>query len=199
MQIKNAQCLNMQNAKNWDSRDTTYLVRWRPRLFQSSTVYKSLLVLNAKDDLRVDGQSFCFLAFGIQRETPFSVSVSSLSSGFLHLLPLCSADFICRKDGAKTESQSLLLPCFSSLFFHIFFSLLSLLLPAFLISQQRKDEGRNSLCSMHFFCTSLAVFSALFSLFSLLFMLFLSAFFTPFSRSLEELIYSLTYLYLGKI
>jgi hypothetical protein len=30
-------------------------------------------------------------------------------------------------------------------------------------------------------------------------MLFLSAFFTPFSRSLEELIYSLTYLYLGKI
>jgi hypothetical protein len=95
--------------------------------------------------------------------SPFSVSVSSLSSSFLHLLPLCSADFICRKDGAKTESQSLLLPCFSSLFFHIFFSLLSLLLPAFLISQQRKDEGRNSLCSMHFFCTSLAVFSALFS------------------------------------
>jgi len=50
--------------------------------------------------------------------------------------------FYLQKNGAKTESQSLLLPCFSSLFFHLFFSLLSLLLPTFLISQQRKDEGK---------------------------------------------------------
>jgi hypothetical protein len=35
-----------------------------------------------------------------------------------------------------------------SLRFFSFFFLLSL---AFLISQQRKDEGRNSLCSMRFF------------------------------------------------
>jgi hypothetical protein len=79
--------------------------------------------------------------------SPFSVSVSSHSSGFLHLLLLYFVDFIYRKNGAKIESQSLLLPCFSSLF-RLFFSLLSILLPAFLILQQRKDEGRNSLCSM---------------------------------------------------
>ena len=42
-------------------------------------------------------------------------------------------------------------PLPSVLYFHLFFSLLSLLLPAFLISQQRKDEGRNSLCSLRFF------------------------------------------------
>ena len=36
---------------------------------------------------------------------------------FLHFLLSCSADFICRKNGAKSKSQFLLLPCFSSLFF----------------------------------------------------------------------------------
>ena len=89
MQTNNAQSLNMQNAKNWESRDTAYLVRWRPRLFQSSTVCKSPLVLNAKDDLRADGQSFCFLASGIQRETPFSFLLSLFRSP-LFLLVFCT-------------------------------------------------------------------------------------------------------------
>jgi hypothetical protein len=49
-------------------------------------------------------------------------------------------------------------------FFHLFFSLLSLLLLAFLISQQRKDEGRNSLCSMCFFPLLTAYLSCVFCL-----------------------------------
>ena len=56
---------------------------------------------------------------------PFSVSVSSLSSSFLHLLLLCSADFICRKNGVKTESLPyffLVSPIFFSSFLFYSFS-----------------------------------------------------------------------------
>jgi len=92
---------------------------------------------------------------------------------FLHFLLPYSADFICRKNGANTESQSLLLPCFSSFFLSfLFFSFLSLLLPAFLISQQRKDKGRKSLCSLRFFspnCLPLLHFLSFFFCFSPLF------------------------------
>jgi len=202
MQIKNAQCINMQNAKNWDSRDTTYLVRWRPRLFQSSTVCKSLLVLNAKDDLRVDGQSFCFLASGIQRETPFSFLCFGLLSFFWFSTP--SSPLFCRfylqkgwsKDRKSVPASSLFLLSFFFIFSFLFF--LFYCMPSWSHSNARmKEETPSVLC---IFPACLWLFFLLFSLrFSLLFMLFLSAFFTPFSRSLEELIYSLTYLYLGKI
>ena len=81
--------------------------------------------------------------------SPFSVSVSSFSSGFLHLLLLCSADFICRKNGAKTESQSLLLPCFSSLFF--VFSFLFYCLPSWSHCNARmKEETPSVLCGFFF-------------------------------------------------
>jgi len=124
MLTKNAQCLNMQNAKNWDSRDTAYLVRWRPRLFQSSTVCKSLLVLNAKDDLRADGQSFCFLASGIQRESPFS-SLLSLFRSPLFLLVFCTfiSSVLQILFAERMEQRPKVSPCFflvSSLFFSSF-------------------------------------------------------------------------------
>jgi len=180
MQTNNAQCLNMQNAKNWESRDTAYLVRWRPRLFQSSTVCKSPLVLNAKDDLRADGQSFCFLASGIQRETPFSfllspfsVSVSSLSFGFLHLLLL----FL------QTESQSLLLPCFSSLFFVFsFLFFLFYCLPSWSHSNARMKEETPSVLCLFFSpnCLPLLRFLSFFFCFSL---------FSPFFFCLASLLF----------
>jgi len=124
MLTKNAQCLNMQNAKNWDSRDTAYLVRWRPRLFQSSTVCKSLLVLNAKDDLRADGQSFCFLASGIQRESPFS-SLLSLFRSPLFLLVFCTffSSVLQILFAERMEQRPKVSPCFflvSPLFFSSF-------------------------------------------------------------------------------
>jgi len=78
----------------------------------------------------------CFLLF-------LSFASSSLSLyWFLHSLLPCSADFICRKIEQRLKAN----PCFFLVsplfFFHLFFSLLSLLLPTFLISQQRKDEGK---------------------------------------------------------
>ena len=133
MQIKNAQCLNMQNTKNWDSRDTTYLVRWRPRLFQSSTVCKSLLVLNAKDDLRADGQRFCFLTSGIQRETPFSFLCFGLLSFFWFSAP--SSPLCCRFYLQKIEQRSKGCSFFFFVSLLSFFHLLSLLLSTFPTSQ----------------------------------------------------------------
>jgi hypothetical protein len=57
----------------------------------------------------------------------------------------------------------------------------------------------HSLPLLRFSFLSLAVFSVFFSPFFLLFFCSHFPFFTPFPRSLEELIYNLTYLYLGKI
>jgi len=118
--------------KNEESRDTACLVRWRPRLFQSSTVCKSLLVLNAKDDLRADGQRFCFLASGIQRESSFSFLCFGLLSFFWFSAPSCP--LFCRFYLQKMEQRLKGSPCFflvSLLFFLCPFSLLSLLLSTF--------------------------------------------------------------------
>ena len=69
-------------------------------------------------------------------------------------------------------------------------------------------QERNSLYLLCFFTLPLLRFLSLFAVFFFcpllsgflfFFLLFLSAFFTPSPRSLEGLIYSLTYLYLGKI
>jgi hypothetical protein len=80
-------------------------------------------------------------------------------------------------------------------FFHLFFSLLSLLLPAFLISQPRKDEGRNPLCSLCFFspnCLPLLRFLSFFLFFCRPFLSFFffcfPSFFFLLPRSLEGLI-----------
>jgi len=174
MQIKNAQCLNMQNAKNWDSRDTTYLVRWRPRLFQSSTVYKSLLVLNAKDDLRVDGQSFCFLASGIQRETPFSFLCFGLLSFFWFSTP--SSPLFCRfylqkgwsKDRKSVPASSLFLLSFFSYFLFSSFSSIACLPDLTATQGWRKKLPLFYAFFLHvfgcFFCSFLFVFPSFYAL-----------------------------------
>ena len=101
---------------------------------------------------------------------------------FLNFLPPCSADFICRKNGAKTESQSLLLPCFSSLFF-VFFVLFFLFycLPSWYHSNARmKEETPSVLC---IFSLLTAYLSCVFCLsFSVFLPLFFLSFFLPFPQ-----------------
>jgi len=87
---------------------------------------------------------------------------------FLHFLFPCSADFICRKNRAKTESQSLLLPCFSSLFLFFLFYYL----PSWSHSHARmKEETPSVLC----------VFSLLTAYLSCIFCLSFPVFLPPFS------------------
>jgi len=143
------------------------------------------------------GSAFSPLVSKERLLSPFSVSVSSLSSGFLHLLLPCSADFICRKlsKDRKAVPASFL---FLFSFFFIFF--LFYCLPS--RPHSNTGEGKKlPLFSMFFFSrllpASLSYFSSPFS-----FLFFLSAlpfFFCPFARSLEGVICSLTYIYLGKI
>jgi len=125
--------LTCKMQKNWESRDTASLVHWRPRLFQSSTVCKSLLVLNGKDDLRADGQRFCFLASSIQRETPFSFLCFGLLSFFWFFAP--SSPLICRFYLQKIEQRPKGSPCFFLVSLLLFFHLFSLLLSTFPTSQ----------------------------------------------------------------
>jgi len=100
----------------------------------------------------------------------FLLFLSSASSSLSLLVPAFSSPLFCRfylqkkwsKDRKSVPASSLFLLSF----FHLFFSLLSLLLPAFLVSQQRKDEGiRNSICSLRFFspnCLPLLRFLSMF-------------------------------------
>jgi len=103
----------------------------------------------------------------------FLLFLSSASSSLSLLVPALSFPLFCRfylqkkwsKDWKSVPTSSL----FLLFFFRLFFSLLSLLLPAFLISQPRKDEGRNPLCSLCFFspnCLPLLHFLSFFSCFS---------------------------------
>jgi len=88
---------------------------------------------------------------------------------FLHFLFPCSVDFMCRKNGAKTESQSLLLPCFSSLFFVFsFLFFLFYCLPSWSHSHARMKEETPSVLCVFFSpnCLPLLHFLSFFSCFS---------------------------------
>jgi len=105
--------------------------------------------------------------------SPFSVSVSSLSFGFLHLLLL----FL------QTESQSLLLPCFSSLFFVFsFLFFLFYCLPSWSHSNARMKEETPSVLCLFFSpnCLPLLRFLSFFFCFSL---------FSPFFFCLASLLF----------
>ena len=99
----------------------------------------------------------------------FLLFLSSASSSLSLLVPALSSPMFCRfylqKKWSKDRKSVPVSSLFLLSFFHLFCSLLSLLLPAFLISQQHKDEGRNSLCSLHFFspnCLPLLYFLSFF-------------------------------------
>jgi len=115
------------------------------------------------------GSAFSPLVSKERLLSPFSVSVSSLSSGFLHLLLPCSADFICRKlsKDRKAVPASFL---FLFSFFFIFF--LFYCLPS--RPHSNTGEGKKlPLFSMFFF---LAYYLPLFRIFLLPFLFF---FFSP--------------------
>ena len=95
--------------------------------------------------------------------SPFSVSVSSLFFGFLHLLLPCSTDFICRK---LSKDRKAVLASFLFLFF--FFSIFFLIFLFYsLPSQPHSNTGEGKklpLFSAFFFSpTSLSYFSSTFS------------------------------------
>jgi len=127
-----------------------------------------------------------------------SLSLSGSCSFFFPVLQMFYAEKWKRR---PKGSPCLFMVSLSFLVFSAFSSPHSPLLLAFLISQQRKDEGKKlPLFSAFFFPLLTACLSCIFFLsffFCFFFLLFLS--FSPFTRSLEGLIYSLTYLYLGKI
>ena len=104
--------------------------------------------------------------------SPFSVSVSSLSSGFLHLLLPCSAYFICRK---WSKDRKAVLASFLFLFFFSFFFSSTVYLPDLTATLAKE---RNFLSSLCFFSrllpASLSYFSSPFSFF-----LLLLSFFSP--------------------
>ena len=101
---------------------------------------RSLLVLNAKDDLRADGLSFCFLISGIQGETPFSFLLSLFLSPlslpcFLSLLfslsfPVPVKIFTPKKSSKESPFFLLVLPASLTFFSCLFPFFLSLLHPA---------------------------------------------------------------------
>jgi len=120
----------------------------------------------------------------------------SLSNGFLHFLRPC-----CRSYMQKKWSQDQqVVPAglwflFSFLFFFSSFSS-TVNLPNLTVTLANERNFLYSLCFSHLLSASLSYF-----FFSSIFLLVFPALFfsPPISRSLEGLIYSLTYLYLGKI
>jgi len=133
-----------------------------------------LHVSNVEDETQTDGKNFCLLPLKNQRKTSSFVLLAFLV--LLSPASLFSSLFFFHSDERIKEKKTSMFPCY--LCFH-------------------------SLPLLRFSFLSLAVFSAFFSLFFLLFccspFFFSALFLLPLARSLEGFIYSLEYLYLGKI
>jgi len=123
MQTKNAQCLNMQNAKTGRVETRLTWSAGNPGSFSPPLSANPCLFWMPKMTYELMDKAFAFSPM-LSKErllSPFSVSVSSLSSGFLHLLLPCSADFICRK-WSKDRKAVLASFLFLFFFFSFFFS-----------------------------------------------------------------------------
>jgi len=108
------------------------------------------------------GSAFSPLVSKERLLSPFSVSVSSLSSGFLHLLLPCAADFICKK---LSKDRKVVPASFLFLFSLFFIFFLFYCLPS--RPHSNTGEGKKlPLFSMFFFSpTSYLSFVFFFSLF----------------------------------
>jgi len=157
MQTKNAQCLNMQNAKTGRVETRLTWSAGNPGSFSPPLSANPCLFWMPKMTYELMDRASAFSPM-LSKErllSPFSVSVSSLSSGFLHLLLPCSADFICRK---WSKDRKAVLASFLFLFF--FFRFFSLLLSTFPTSQQHwQRKETSSLLCVFFLAYCLPLFS----------------------------------------